>query len=239
MKPLLKKFLPSIIAVIIALSGAFLMANIILIAIPAAVVGTDLYETALADAVFVDEHEIMPLVTIDENVSEVLLITFHRYPDSYPDGETVKLEWGEVWCVTLAEINDWYDLNNGGVTDWNLRFKQLIGLPSDSGHTHFTAMWVSTDDMIRPAYLTDIYSSEMTTSLSDNIDVDYREWFEDTMIRLYSNSRYPWTRLGYTYDWADTDNAYGLTEFLVLEDSSVTVEFTLMVDEFVQWLINN
>lgn len=239
MKPLFKKFLPSIIAVVITLSGAFLSANIIQIAMPEAVIGTDLYETALVDVIFAEEHEIMPLVTIDENVSEVLLITFHRYPDSYPAGDTVMLEWGDVWCVTLAEINEWYDLNNGGVTDWNLRFKQLIGLPSDSGHTHFTAMWVSPDDMIRPAYVTNIYSSDMTTSLSDNIDADYREWFEDTIIRLYFNSRYPWTRLGYTYDWADTDTAYGLTEFLVLRDSSVTIEFTLTVDEFVQWLINN
>lgn len=50
----------------------------------------------------------------------------------------------------------------------------------------------------------------------------------------YFEGAYPWTRLGYTYDWADNDTEYGLTEFLVLNKSKVKVEFTDTTAEFIE-----
>jgi hypothetical protein len=237
MKKFLDRILPSAIALVIAFAGAFTSAHVIKIAMPSAVIGSDLYEIAIMDAVKAESDEIIPLVTIDEAVEEVLVVTFHRYPDSYPIGEEVTLEWGGVWTFTADEINKWYDHNNGGVTDWDLRLKQLIGLPAEKEYTHFTALWVSPDDIIRPAYVTDIYSAEMSTELSEDVEDSYREWFESNIVDSYfSQGNYPWTRLGYTYDWADTGSDYGLTEFLVSAGSKVRVEFTLTTNEFVTWL---
>lgn len=53
--------------------------------------------------------------------------------------------------------------------------------------------------------------------------------------RFSSWGQYPWTRLGYTYDWGAEDE-YGLTEFLVLKNSTIEVEFTKTIDEFFDWL---
>ena len=240
MKKIIKRILPSAIALAIAFAAAFASAHAIKIAMPSAVIGSDLYEIAVADAVKAEDYEIMPLIVIDEYVSEVLLVTFHRYPDSYPAGEEVTLDWGEVWTFTADEIKEWYGQNNGGVTDWSLRLKQLIGLPADKEYTHFTAMWVSPDDMIRPAYNTDIYSDDMPLELAGDGDENYREWFEDNIVSSYfASTSYPWTRLGYTYDWAQaySESDYGLTEFLVSQSSAVKVEFTLTTDEFISWLI--
>ena len=50
---------------------------------------------------------------------------------------------------------------------------------------------------------------------------------------------YPWTRLGYTYDWADNGREYGLSEFLILADSVIEVEWTKTTDEFVDWMEKN
>ena len=44
------------------------------------------------------------------------------------------------------------------------------------------------------------------------------------------------TRLGYTYDWGAEGKKYGLTEFLILKDSHVRVQFTKNVPTFVRWL---
>ena len=237
MKKFINRMLPSAIALAIAFAAAFASAHAIKIAMPSAVIGSDLYENAVMDVVKAEADEIMPLLTIDEVSEEVLLITFHRYPDSYPKGGEVTLEWGEIWTFTASEIKEWFGQNNGGVTDWDLRFKQLIGLPAEKEYTHFTALWVSPDDIIRPAYSTDIYSTEMATELSEDADESYRTWFESNIVDSYfSAGNYPWTRLGYTYDWADTVSDYGLTEFLVLSDSTVKVEFTLTTNEFVMWL---
>ena len=65
----------------------------------------------------------------------------------------------------------------------------------------------------------------------------YREWFEENEISSYSaEDPYPWTRLGYTYDWAEGETDYGLTEFIILKDSVVEVEWTMTTEEFIAWL---
>ena len=47
------------------------------------------------------------------------------------------------------------------------------------------------------------------------------------------------TRLGYTYDWADNGQAYGLSEFIVKQDSDVKVAYTVELDEMIQKLEDN
>ena len=64
-----------------------------------------LYMSAVRDAAFADEDEILPLVSLTpddkmtawDDSGRVLLCTWHSYPDSYPEGENVTVEWGYVW----------------------------------------------------------------------------------------------------------------------------------------------
>ncbi|MEG0378395.1 MAG: hypothetical protein RR614_07940, partial [Eubacterium sp.] len=123
-----------------------------------------------------------------------------------------------------------------GVTDWTLRLKQLVGVPPDKEYTHVSAMWVSPEDVLRPAYKTDIKTDTMQTTLPEETPEAYKEWFEDNIMWSYFDSAYPWTRLGYTYDWAPGSDEYGLTEFWVRPGATVTVEFTDTIDEFIKRL---
>lgn len=199
-----------------------------------------LYESAIRDAMFADENEILPLVsltsedkmTIWNEDGCVLLCTWHRYPDSYPEGETITVEWGPVWTFTDKEIASYKD-ELKKCKDPETRLKQLIGLPPDCDYTTFTGFWVSPENVKRPAYRTDIVSGEMTTSFDENVDTDFKEWFDGNILGSYFDGAYPWTRLGYTYDWADNDTEYGLTEFLVLDKAEITVEFTDTTAEFI------
>jgi len=210
---------------------------------------SDLYKIAVYDSVFAEENEIHHLVTLtkdnnfvtwDESQEHVLLLSWHKYPDSYIKGDTVVFQWGEVWTFTDKEILFWYDTNKNDVTDWSLRLKQLIGLPESSDYTHVTGFWVSPEDVIRPAYVTDP-SIQMRTTFPDDINDDdwYAKWFNDNILWSYFDSAYPWTRLGYTYDWADNGKEYGLTEFLIIPNSEALVEFTLTTEEFIDWLDKN
>ena len=169
----------------------------------------------------------------------VLLYTFHKYPDSYPDGTDVKLEWGNVWTFTGGELEDWYQENKEGVTDWQTRMKELLGLTPDNESNYVTAMWVKPEDVFRPAYISDIGTVEMTDSFSEDVDADYKEWFDANIISSYYDGEYPWTRLGYTYDWADNGQAYGLSEFIVKQDSDVKVAYTVELGEMIQKLEDN
>ncbi|MBQ3754651.1 MAG: hypothetical protein II867_00625, partial [Clostridia bacterium] len=78
----------------------------------------ELYANAVRDAVFVEEDEVLPLVNIthdDENVTwsgeRVLVAFMHKYPDSYPAGEDIELRWGNVWCVSEKEMQNWVKNN--------------------------------------------------------------------------------------------------------------------------------
>nr|WP_295278559.1 hypothetical protein [uncultured Blautia sp.] len=206
-----------------------------------------LFDQSVEDAMIIDHNEILPVVSLDEGQpyavydeeGRILLYTFHKYPDSYPDGADVKLEWGNVWTFTGGELEDWYQKNKDGVTDWPARLRELIGLRPDNEANCFTAMWAKPEDVFRPAYVSDIGTVEMADSFSEDVDADYKEWFDANIISSYFDGEYPWTRLGYTYDWADNGTKYGLSEFIVKQDSDVKVAYTVSLEDMLKKLEDN
>ncbi len=117
-----------------------------------------------------------------------------------------------------------------------MRFKQLIGLPGEKTYTHFSAIWVNPDDILRPGYEWELSDTTGAAGFAREPSAEYKAWFDDNIIGSYFDSLYPWTRLGYTYDWAAGGNEYGLSEFLIRENAVTQVEFTKSTDEFLQWL---
>jgi len=55
-------------------------------------------------------------------------------------------------------------------------------------------------------------------------NMTFQEWYENRTATLYNTEGpvedwgWPWTRLGYTYDWGNKDNHVGLSEFIVRID---------------------
>lgn len=210
---------------------------------------TDLYAAAVEDVKRTEQDEIFSLVTLtpdsdmvtwDADGTKVLLLSWHKYPDSYIAGESFTCTYGEIWTFTDREILSWYDGHSEGVNDWESRLEQLIGLPASANYTHFSAFWVDIDEVIRPAYQTDV-TKQMSADLLDGSALGtYKEWFDGNAEYSYSEETpYPWTRLGYTYDWADGGDEYGLSEFLILSNSVIEVEWTKTTDEFVAWMEEN
>lgn len=203
-----------------------------------------LFRRSVIDAITVEPEEILPVLPLLSDTElttwntdgQILMVTWNRHPERYKDGETVTLDDGEVWTFTDKEIAEWYRQNSEGVTDWELRFKQLIGLPPDAEYTHFTAIWVDPGDLLRPAYIQDITVKAMSDSFAADADPEFIRWFDANAEYSYYVSAYPWTRLGYTYDWAQNGTEYGLSEFIIMPGSVVTVEFTLTTNEFLDWL---
>ena len=206
----------------------------------------ELFRRAVRDAMVIDEDEVLPLVNIskdDENVlwdgDKVLVAFMHKYPDSYPEGEEIELKWGNVWCVSAGELYKWVKENDKGVEDWTLRLHQVMGMPTTKGYTTMTAMWVNADLLYRPANVTDP-NSEMTATYqstgNEQFDTMFKQWFDGNIIWSYFDSAFPWTRLGYTYDWADNGREYGVSEFLIFSGEKATVAYTYGVDEFIAYV---
>ena len=203
-----------------------------------------LWKIAMTDAVFSDDDEIHELVTLtkednqtiwDEAGKRVLLLSWHNYDDPCAPGDSIRTEYGDIWATSVGEMQTWYAQNGDGVEDWELRFAQLLGVHADEGYTRFTAFWVSPEDVIRPAYITDV-TKQMENDYTALTDEAYKTWFDGNIIWSYFESDYPWTRLGYTYDWSGGESEYGLTEFLVSNGDKTEIAFTYPTAEFVDWL---
>lgn len=204
----------------------------------------ELFEAAVEDAAFADEDEIESLVSLtkdDDMVTwdkdgRVLLCTWHNYPDSYPEGKKVTIDWGYVWTFTDKEIASHTD-ELKAAEDTKMRLNQLIAFAPDSEHSTVTGFWVKPSDVRRPAYQSDPTDGSMTVDFKEDADKKFKEWFDTNILDSYFYGAYPWTRLGYTYDWADNGKEYGLTEFIVNPGAEVKVEFTETTDEFINRIL--
>lgn len=204
----------------------------------------ELYAQAIEDAKTVEPEELLPLkttLTRDDPYTQwngqgdrVLVCTWNDTPESYPKGTTVTVDGEPVWVFSPAEFEAWYAANANGVEDWELRLCQLIGLPADMGFTHFTTLWADPNDLLRPAFDPDVTTNTMTEELTG---ADwYQSWFEGNTAASYGADGYPWTRLGYTYDWADNGTEYGLTEFILPAGAEATVERTVTTRAYLDGL---
>ena len=211
------------------------------------------YEAALKEAPKLTSDDIYPLVSLDRTSdvatlsgdnTQVMLVTWHNNPDQFKDGETVVLKDQTLWALTDKEFLKWFNENKDKVSNWNMRLKQLLGKSPDYGAGYFTVFWVAMKDVFRPAFIPDPTSSMMNVAFSGSFEEDqsegamwFKNWFDDMKHQAYAREDgFPWTRLGYTYDWGRTDGRkYGLSEFIVREGAEVEVKFTRSNKGFLAW----
>ena len=194
-----------------------------------------LYHNAIIDSTLAEESERMLLKAIDTSQEKVLVCTWNRYPNTYITGSEITLEYGDVWVFTVDEAKDW-GKKNGMAEDMTLRMEQLIGLPPQKGNTHFSLLWVNPSDLYRPSPDNEIDDDKAELDFPDNATEEYKKWFNDNITASYYPHKYPWTRLGYTYDWADNGTEYGLSEFIIKGGAKVMVEKTYSNDEFFKYI---
>lgn len=205
-----------------------------------------LFDQAVQDAMLAEDSEIQPLVTLTkedalvnwDDAGRVLLCTWHNYPDSYPQGETVTIEWGPVWTFTDKEMASHAD-ELQKAQDPLMRLRQIISFAPDSEHSTVTGFWVDPKDVLRPAYQSDPSEGAMQIAFDDDVDETFKTWFDENILSSYFYGSYPWTRLGYTYDWADNGTEYGVTEFIVNSGAEVEVAFTEPTEDFLKRLSEN
>lgn len=194
-----------------------------------------LYHEAIIDASVAEEDELMELKAIDTSAESVLVCTWNEYPETYVTGTDITISYGDVWVFTEVEIYEWGQ-KNGMAEDMNLRMQQLIGLPPQDGKTHFSVLRVKPEDLYRPSRDNEIDDTESQLTFPENATQEYIEWFNENAQYSYEPHRYPWTGLGYTYDWADNGTEYGLSEFILKNGAHVTVEKTYTNEEFYAYI---
>lgn len=122
-----------------------------------------------------------------------------------------------TWVFVLENFMQTCKSKNILSTCTSERLCKLLGLGTDVQRDTIVCMKVPKDSLFRPAYVTDISRrvEEKDRGKNTNInqlDKPHREW----MVIEQITNKYPWTRMGYTFDWGSTDGDYkGVAEFVI------------------------
>ncbi len=202
-----------------------------------------LYADALQDAKVAEPDEIVDTLTAitpdntkltwqDDRVLVVTWTSWNGYDGLV--GQETKLG-REVWVTAVPQLQSFcqsYAATNA--TPLILRLEQLLGLPVNNGKTRFVQMWVNPADMLRPSPDGEVDDTVAELEMpgperfpSQQAYEFHRDWFNlQLSLQAYDDPSkgYPWTRLGYTYDWGNPASEVGLSEFVVAAGSTVTIE---------------
>lgn len=202
------------------------------------------YQAAVADAAIAKPDEVsLNLVAIHEQNQQltwksieganyVKVVTWTNY-DGYKKAVGQSMDMGvDAWVTAVPTLQNFCaeqaDELRADSAAMALRLEQLLGLKPHSGKNQFVELWAQPSDLFRPC---------ADPEISDwGCDVDFpqqaisqpapahRAWIEQLMASSYGPEGYPWTRLGYTYDWGSADSHVGLSEFVVRKGAKVYVE---------------
>jgi hypothetical protein len=149
----------------------------------------------------------------------------------WPVGKTFKTSNNQAymsWTTIAPEMAAFLKKNDfADQLSLHLRIAQVLGMPPDSPNDYFVEFWVYPGNLFRPAPDPEITDNEADLYFPANVTQKHRQWFLNEIANKYDTSTtnaFPWTRLGYTYDWATPLHPVGMSEFVVDTSSLVTVK---------------
>jgi hypothetical protein len=156
--------------------------------------------------------------------SPVLLLTWTGW-DGYNDrtDETMTAS-RDIWTIIPKQLKDFCEQNRSLTGDrLVLRLEELYGLPPHDGKKWLVEIWANPDDVFRPSPDPDITDHEAELDFPGWVDAQYRDWFNTLRSKSYGENGYPWTRLGYTYDWGNPKSEVGLSEFIIRAGATMQI----------------
>ncbi len=206
---------------------------------------TSLYQSAVRDAKTAAPYKIYPglvPITGSNNALErdpagrVLFVTWTSWAGYDSNvGSDVALS-REVWVTVSPQIADYCRALPYGANR-TLWLEALLGIPPGSAKTRFVELTAHSEDVFRPCPDSEITDSVCGLEFPQDAAPSYRAWFEGLNSTSYGDNGYPWTRLGYTYNWGfagsqDYSSKVGLSEFVIRQGATVGVRSVSSLEEY-------
>jgi hypothetical protein len=189
----------------------------------------DLYVRTVFDAAVHQRQnlrELRPLVP-DEH-GEVLVASFTGR-DGAPGTLLTALQPG-MWVTGVPEVQEKCRQFSGDVL---LQLRQMLGLPPSAGLPRVLVLRAHIRDLFRPSPDPDpttVYPCQRPhdAPIPDNCgnafppstSPDHYQWMADSFVFLHQLPQgWPWTHLGYTYNWTPGADRYGASEYILRGDA--------------------
>jgi hypothetical protein len=155
-----------------------------------------------------------------------------------------------IWVTAAPELANWAKgerrlmkwVENNEKEKIDGRIKQLLGLPPNPDYTYnyFVEFWVRPNDLFRPCPDSEVTDNECMAYFPTTVDSTYQAWINNTRAARFYDPRelmdkYPWTALGYTYDWSPRNKTHqGLSEYVIKNNSNVIVKQIYTTKEYLE-----
>lgn len=158
----------------------------------------------------------------------------------------------EAWVTFEPELKGYMaartnEFDPGSAASIAARAEQALGMTNNGTHLFAVDLWVAADSLFRPAVnwsLTNSATYRDWTGQDPNGPAwfgstyggDYFAWFTNRQQTVYSgNNAFPWTGLGYTFDWYYPTNSAALvgpSEFVIGAQQAYYIGGGTPVDQF-------
>ncbi len=175
--------------------------------------------------------------TID-GVDYILVVTWKQnvsYYEPYLDSAFYNTGNYPMWITTAPQLLKRMKSENADDVDY--RLKQLLGLPPTSIYSYFVEFWVNPEDLFRPCPDKEINDNKCEVCFPAYATEAHKEWINQSRIDRYYQcelfNQYPWTQLGYTYDWNPYNTSHiGLSEFVIGKNEDIVVKAIYTTEEY-------
>jgi hypothetical protein len=180
-----------------------------------------LYVRAIHDAAVYQASYVLPLNPIRPDAQGMVrVVTYTNYRGYTAGTNTITRA---VWVTQVPELRDSCNTFKGD--DLALRLEQLLGLPPHSSDSLMVEMTVPAAALFRPTPdpavtsrypCGDTLQAKCGEDFPPGVSSDHVRWIAEQTLTLWSvPGGYPWTRLGYTYNWHPGSPRYGASEYLI------------------------
>ncbi|MEO0509781.1 MAG: hypothetical protein AAF065_07980 [Verrucomicrobiota bacterium] len=135
-----------------------------------------------------------------------------------------------IWVSPCPYLQDLCSKPGFGGDDLDMRLRQLIGLPPNDDKSYFVELWVRPADLFRPSPDAEVDDSQAELDFPGDVTPEHRKWMNTTRAHQYyicgdtDSPGWPWTQLGYTYDWGNPPYHVGMSEYIIKADSKLVIE---------------
>jgi hypothetical protein len=199
-----------------------------------------LYAAAISKAAVYRRADVRKLYpAIPDTNGRVTVVTLTDW-NGYKPGMNALSGNRFVWVTVVPEVQN---ICKGFKACRLLKLRELLGQPPASGTFTFVVMSVDVNDLFRPTPdpatgtlfpCSDTSKPDCGASFPQGLyDLDHKLWIADNLLGLYREGGYPWTHLGYTYNWApDAKDIYGASEYVIRGGTTVRVLKVIGIDEY-------
>ena len=211
-----------------------------------------LYQAAIADAKIAEQTEISTQLTaihpdtpslewktLANGHKAVKMLTWTGYQGYREQVGKTYSSSRETWLTAAPDVQQICRTWGFNAATLERRLEQLMGLPPHNKKTHFVIMWVEPKNVFRPCPDAEIADISCTHTFENSsrhpISAPHREWIKQLSTQSYDPEKgYPWTRLGYTYDWGNPASEMGVSEFVLESNAEVEIEAMISSAEYCQ-----